>query len=172
MSWLTGAGTTREELLDLRPPLRAAHQRLVEAIWASGVPAPALELCRLRMAQILRCAPALTERYEAPIRAGLTESKIAKLAQWPRDPAFDDTERACIEFAELFVIDQHAITDIQAEHLRNLLGEAAMVAFTTALGVWDNQHRFDNALAIALPTNPTIPAMPNTSTIANNSKKD
>jgi alkylhydroperoxidase family enzyme len=154
MSWLTGSPTTRDALLSLRPPLAEAHTKLLEAIWASNVPSPILELCRLRMAQILRCAPALAQRYEAPLVAGLSESKIEKLSQWPTDPCFDETERACIEFAELFVIDQHAITDRQAESVRRHLGEAGMVAFTTALGVWENQHRFDNALSVAFPKSP------------------
>jgi alkylhydroperoxidase family enzyme len=151
MSWLTASAQTRDQLLELRPPLAEAHRNLIDALWASDVPSPVLELCRLRMAQILRCTPALAQRYEAPLAAGLSESKIEKLSQWPSDPCFSETERVCIEFAELFVIDQHAITDTQAESVRGLLGEAGMVAFTTALGVWENQHRFDNALGSAIP---------------------
>jgi alkylhydroperoxidase family enzyme len=164
MSWLTGSETTREQLLELRPPLAKAHNQLVESIWDSGVPAPLLELCRLRMAQILRCAPALAQRYDAPRLAGLRELKIEKLSQWPTDLLFDETERACIEFAELFVIDQHAITDAQTESVRRLLGDAGIVAFTTALGVWENQHRFDNALAVATSTTPNTSTPFTTST--------
>ncbi len=169
MGWLTGSETTTNDLLSLRPPLADAHAKLIEAIWASDVPAPLLELCRLRMAQILRCSQALAQRYEAPRIAGLTELKIEKLSQWPSDPSFDESERACIEFAELFVIDQHAITDAQAESVRRLLGEAGIVAFTTALGVWENQHRFENALGTAVPSGPTDQTGPSGPTSA---KKD
>jgi alkylhydroperoxidase family enzyme len=151
MSWLTASNTTRDGLLSLRAPLADAHNKLVDAIWASGVPAPVLELCRIRMAQLLRCPTALAERYAAPLQAGLNEVKIGKLSQWPTDPNFDATERACIEFAELFVIDQHAITDEQAAAVRRVLGEAGIVAFTTALAVWESQHRFENALSATIP---------------------
>ncbi len=149
MSWLTGTDTSRDDLLAKRPPLAEAHQQLIDAIWASPVPAPVLELCRLRMAKLLGCVPALAQRYPPPLQAGLTESKIERLSNWPTDPAFTAAERACIGFAELFVMDPHAITDDESESVRLHLGDAGLVAFTTALGVWDNQHRFDNALGAA-----------------------
>lgn len=141
----------RNQALGLRPPLAQAHAELHAAVWASGVPVTVLELCRLRMAQLLRCEPAMAERTQVAVVAGLTESRIGRLAQWPSDPEFDRTDRACLEFTELFVIDHHSITDDQASAVRAQLGEAGFVAFTTALSVWENQHRFDNAIAAALP---------------------
>ena len=145
MSWLMGQPADRAMILALRPELAEAHERLIETIWRSAVPPETLELCRLRMAQLLDSRPALRERTEG---VALTEQRVEKLAQWPSDPAFTADERACLAFAELFVIDQHAITDEQAAAVTDALGHAGFVAFTTALAVWENQHRFDNAMGV------------------------
>jgi alkylhydroperoxidase family enzyme len=145
VSWLTDAPIDRREVLELRPELAAAHHRLHATIWECGIAPSILELCRLRMAQLLQCAPALAERSP---RIDVAEERVAHLAQWPTNPLYSDDERTCLEFAELFVIDQHAITDGQAEAVRQALSESGFVAFTTALAIWENQHRFDNALGV------------------------
>jgi alkylhydroperoxidase family enzyme len=145
--WVEGSG--RDEVLGLRPELAAEHARLLEAIWSGPVSPVTLELCRLRMATLLRCAPALAERSPAALAAGLDEERIARLPAWPTDPGTTDEERACIGFAEQYVIDHHGVTDEQVATLVDLLGDEGVVTFTTALVVWENQHRFDNALGVA-----------------------
>lgn len=145
MSWLLDRPGDRGDVLALRPELAAAHERLLDAVWAAPVPAATLELCRLRMAQLLDCRPALAERAPG---APLAPERIERLSRWATDPSFDDAERACLAFAELFVVDHHAITDEQAGAVRDALGEPGFVAFTTALAVWENQHRLDIALEV------------------------
>lgn len=145
MSWLTKSPADRATILRLRPELADAHDRLIEAVWNSPVPAETLELCRLRMAQLLSSERAMAERTES---ANVAADKLAHLPQWPSDPEFCDDERSCLAFTELFVIDHHAITDEQAGAVRGALGDAGFVAFTTALAVWENQHRLDNALGV------------------------
>jgi alkylhydroperoxidase family enzyme len=149
MSWLLGDGATRADALGLRPELAAKHLRLLDAIWAGPVSPVILELCRLRMATLLRCAPALAERSAAATAAGLTEDHIARLPSWPHDPAFSDAERACLEFAEKFVIDHHSITDEDTAAVVAAVGEPGAVALATALGVWECQHRLDKALGVS-----------------------
>ena len=105
MSWLTGQSTDRAGLLTLRPELAASHDRLIAALWSGPISPSVLELCRLRMAMLLRCAPALAERSRAAKAHGLAEETIARLADWPTDPAFGPTDRACLTFAEVYVID-------------------------------------------------------------------
>jgi alkylhydroperoxidase family enzyme len=138
----------RAEVLALRPELAVEVRRLHDAIWSASVSPVTLELCRLRMATLLRSEAALAERTPAARAAGLDEARIATLASWPTAPGFSDEERACLAFAELWVIDPHAITDDDAAAVLDALGPAGMITFTTALGVWDGQHRFDNALGI------------------------
>ncbi len=142
MSWLLGAPADRDAVLALRPELAAAHTALHEAIRASGVPTETLELCRIRMAQLLDARAALAEP------TSLAPERAAALGRWATDPSFTDGERACLGFAELFVLDHHSITDEQAAAVVAALGEPGFVAFTTALSVWENQHRFDIALGV------------------------
>ena len=147
MSWLLGRPGDRADILGLRPELAAAHTTLLEAVWAGPVPATTLELCRLRMAQLLDARGAMAER--SPQAAALKTERVAALARWATDPSFDDAERACLAFTELFVVDHHSITDEQAAAVVTALGEPGFVALTTALGVWENQHRFDIALGVS-----------------------
>lgn len=146
MSWLPGAPADRDDVLALRPELAEAHAALHAAVWASGVPVETLELCRLRMAQLLDARRALAER--TPAAASLDEARVAALGRWTSADCFTDDERACLGFAELFVLDHHSITDEQAAAVVAALGEPGFVAFTTALSVWENQHRFDIALGV------------------------
>jgi alkylhydroperoxidase family enzyme len=139
----------RAAVLGLRPELAAAHERLLDTIWAGPVSPVTLELCRLRMATLLTSAAALAERSPAARDAGLTEERIGLLPRWPSDPSFSPEERACIGFVEQFVIDHEQISDGDVRELTELLTPEGVVTFTTALIAWDNQHRFDNALHVA-----------------------
>ena len=142
------AAARRAEVLSVRPELAAAHQRLLDTIWAGPVSAVTLELCRLRMAMLLASTAALAERTAAATAAGLTEDRIARLAQWPSDPSFSDEERTCIAFVESFLIDHNQISDDDVRALTDVLTPEGVVTFTTALVAWDNQHRLDNALHV------------------------
>lgn len=146
MSWLLGAPADRRDVLALRPELAEAHDALHAAVWASSVPAETLELCRLRMAQLLDARRAMAER--SPQASSLDEGRIAELGRWATAACFTDDERACLGFAELFVLDHHSITDEQSAAVVAALGEPGFVAFTTALSVWENQHRLDIALGV------------------------
>lgn len=143
MSWLLDRPAERAEILGLRPELAAAHARLIDALWDGPVPAQTLELCRLRMAQLLAAGAALVERSP---QAPLSPDRVGALARWSTDPAYTDDERACLAFTELFVVAHHDITDDQAAAVRQAHGDAGLVTLTTALAVWENQHRFDIAL--------------------------
>ena len=144
----TQGGIDRRAVLGLRPELAHRVAQLHEAIWSGPVSPVTLELCRLRMATLLGSSAALAERSPAAVAAGLDESKIAALASWPSDPAFATEERACLALAEQWVLDAQAVTDDEVRAVTDALGSEGAVVFTTALGVWDGQHRLDNALGV------------------------
>ena len=138
---------TRSRVLALRPELAAGHARLVDALWDHLDPV-LLELCRLRMAKLLGAAAAQSERSPRAVDAGLTEDLVARLPSWPSDPAFSDAHRAALAFTEQLVVDHHGVTDAHVSALETALGRDGVVVLTTALGVWDNLHRLDNALGV------------------------
>ena len=152
VSWLIRDGASRADVLALRPELAADHARLLETLWSGSVSPVTLELCRLRMASLLRSPAALRERTPAALAAGLDEDRIERLPVWPTDPSFSGEERACLALAEKWVIDQHAVSDDELAAVVDALGAEGTVTFTTALAVWDGQHRFDKALGVARAT--------------------
>ena len=110
-----------------------------------------LELCRLRMAKLLGAVAAQAERSPQAVAAGLTDDLVDRLPAWPTDPDFTDAHRTALAFTEQFVMDHHGITDDHVQALEAALGGEGVVVLTTALGVWDNQHRLDRALGVVTP---------------------
>ena len=146
MSWLTEQSSDRDDLLDLRPELAADHRRILEEVWAGPLDPTLLELCRIRTAMLLGATVAQAERTPAAVSAGLDEHKVDALAAWPTDERFTDTERACLSYAEQFVIDVHGLSPAQSDAVASAVGSPGMISFTTALAMWEVTHRFDNAL--------------------------
>ena len=114
------------------PAVFAAYAAYVDEVWASEtLPPGTMELCRVRIAQLLGAAREQALRL-GPAVDGL-EDKLADLAGWPTDPRFTSCDRACLAFAEQFVLDTQALDDPTAAAVRAEVGDAGLV--TLALGV-------------------------------------
>lgn len=164
MTWLTRVGdgeTAFERAFSLRRDLFEHYRELYARLWEERlVDLVILELCRLRVAQLHRADGEVAIRYEPALEAGLTEEKVSALPGWPTSPLFSPAERACLAFAEKFVIDVHSITDADASAVTEHLGPEAMVAFTLALGLLDGFGRFRLSLGLDTPLDgvTTVPA--------------
>jgi alkylhydroperoxidase family enzyme len=97
-----------------------------------------LELCRLRVAQLLGNAHELgvhTEGVDVP------SAMLDALVQWPSSPVFGPRERAVLAFCEQFVIDVASLgselRDAVAEHL----GADGTALFANALLVIEQRQR-------------------------------
>ena len=150
MSWLrnTAAGDTPlERVLAHRPNLHDSYRNFYEIFWQQELlPARILELCRLRIAQLHDCRAELARFRPEPKGLESGPALLKRLRNWHREPDFDDTERACLEMAELFVQDPHAISDPLAEAVIAGLGEPGYVAFAEALAILDSSTRIQCAL--------------------------
>jgi hypothetical protein len=93
-----------------------------------------LELCRARVAALLGGPP------PAPDTAVSSET-YAALAQWPTSALFDTTDRACLAFAEQFVIDVASLDDATAFAVRDALGDQGFADFVSALLVIEQRQR-------------------------------
>lgn len=153
MSWVVGgAAATLEELVDVRPGLLRDFDHIRALLWSSDtVPVVTLELARLRVAMLLRCDAELVRRTPEAIAAGLDEQRVAALPRWPTDAAFSTGERACLAFAEQFVIDAKGVTDADVDALREALGDAGAVAFAVAMALFEGQTRAVLALGAVAP---------------------
>ena len=148
MSWLPlpATATARdpfERVFALRPNLFEAWRDFSALFWTRRLVDPVvLELCRLRVAELLGARHPQSLRTPEALAAGLSESRIAALASWWTSDAFGATERACLRFAEQFVLDAKGITDADAAAVVGALGDAGTVAFVEALAIFDGFSRF------------------------------
>jgi alkylhydroperoxidase family enzyme len=141
------AGATFDAVFALRPELHALYREFTALLWSRGLVDPALlELCRLRVAQVLGCESAFGERHPAAVAAGLDEEKVRALARWRDEPVFEPLERAALVFAEKFVLGPHDVTDGDVAALAAHLTPPQVVAFTEALAVFDGFTRFRTIL--------------------------
>ena len=152
MTWLpeTATGATPiERAFGLRPELFAACRDFATLFWEKPLLDPALlELCRIRVGQMLGAeVPALCDAMREA-RAALPPTKVTELAGWSRSAAFSATEAACLRFAEQFVLDPAGIGDDDAAAVVAALGEPGTVAFVEVLAILDGFSRFARFLEL------------------------
>lgn len=132
MSWIA-EDLSREQIMQRLPTIGEHFQRLYGSFYQlSQLPPETVELCRLRLAQLHRSAADFAlEEY--PLTAGKRE----QLQDWHSASAFSTGERACLAFTEVHAMDCSAITDAQADAVKQHYGEVGLVALLQALGVFD-----------------------------------
>jgi alkylhydroperoxidase family enzyme len=143
MTWLADlpAGETDwDRVSALCPDAFGAIARLVGAAWQEVDPI-LLELCRLRIAFVLRYNAEFERRSTKAEAAGLTNDKIAELPLWPTSPRFTELERACLALAEQFVIDANGVTDAHVAAVSHHLGPDGCYAFVQALSALETYQR-------------------------------
>ena len=119
------------------PSIAAPLAALYRSFWSlESVPAVTLELCRLRVAQLLGSELAW-QHEEIPLSSDQRE----QLTHWPGSSAFSEAQKACLEVAEIHAMDARSITDDQADAVKHHYGEVGYVALIQALGVFDAMTR-------------------------------
>jgi hypothetical protein len=116
-------------LADLSPNIASEFEALIDGVWDGRVDPGLLERCRVRMCELVG----------APHDAGRHTSEPAPALD---GPLVDDL----LAFAELWIIDPHAVTDEIAAAVRQHLSDHEVAAFTIGLDTIEAQAR----LAIAL----------------------
>jgi alkylhydroperoxidase family enzyme len=150
MTWLRGlpeADTDWDRLAALWPEAFDSLAGLLGAA-AEEVDPVLLELCRLRTAALLGYTYEASRRSDRAREAGLTDEKVAELPSWPTSPRFTGAERACIAFAEQFVIDANGVTEGQVSEVSRHLGPKGCYAFVQALSALETFLRACLALGI------------------------
>lgn len=118
---------------DVAARLDAVHA----AAWAAGAPG-VLELCRLRIAQLLGNEAELRERTEG---VQLSEEVVAALRTWPTSPRFGPRERACLAFCEQSLIDVANGTADETAAVADVLGVQGRADVVSALLVVEQRQR-------------------------------
>lgn len=120
-------------LHDVREAMLSAH----DAAWDATSPR-LLELCRVRIAMILGSTSELAARTPG---SGVEDEVLDALPGWPTDPRFDPVDRACLAFAEHFVMDVASLGDDTVAAVREHLGDEGTQTFVTALLIVEQRIR-------------------------------
>jgi AhpD family alkylhydroperoxidase len=148
-TWVADVEPEFDAVFRLRPDLHEAYVDFASVFWTHRLLDPVvLELCRLRVAQLLRCDAALESRTPEAVDAGLTEDDVAALADWCNDARFSDAQRASLAVAEQFVLDPHGVSAQQRADVVTHFGDAGLVALVEALAIFDGFSRFRTILDI------------------------
>jgi len=108
-----------------------------------------VELCRVRIAQMVESEFDQSLRYLPARAAGLTEDKIQAVTLYPTSPHFSPRERMAVEFTEQWVMQSSAISDDDCERLQQHLSVDEFISFVKALGVMDQFCRANSAFQIS-----------------------
>lgn len=134
--------TTFDRVVDHRPRYAAALRSVEAALWQQKVLDPVtLELCRLRIAQLLGCESAIGYRTPEAVAGGLDEEMVSVLSAWPEDNRFDRNRRVCLAYAEQLLIDAQGVTDYQANDVVAAIGEGGFLVLTYACGLFETTQR-------------------------------
>lgn len=134
---------TFEGVFGQRPDLYEPYRAFADLFWQRRLVDPVvLELCRLRVAQLLGCESEQAVRHRVALDAGLTEQHVERLSDWPTAAGFTEAQRAALAFAEQFVIDSHGIDQAMRDGLEEHFTLPEVVALTEALVVFDGFTRF------------------------------
>lgn len=125
------------EAVEGLPEIGRHFAALYQSFWTlESLPAETLELCRLRLAQLLGSDVAW-HHQEVALAPRLRD----ELSRWPDNALFSPAQKACLELTEMHAIDARSITDAQAEAVKSYFGEVGFVALVQALGVFDAMIR-------------------------------
>ena len=135
-----------DELLSLSPAAETLRAYDVAVRRDPATDPLLLELCRLRLAQLLGLDPRTRPRAPAAVAAGLDDAWIAELPRWPTAERFGVRERAALAFAEQWFLDPSGVTDDDCAALRTAIGEPGCAAFTMGLALSEAMLRVELAL--------------------------
>lgn len=134
MTWLptAAAPTDLQAVLNLQPETGAVLRDFL-AVADEVNPTPLLDLCKLRMAQVLKCRARLH---------GADSAVLRELQNWSQSSKFTDAERATLDYLDQFMIAANQVTAAQRSALANALNVAEPSNFVYALYINEAFTRF------------------------------
>lgn len=134
------ASVVDNRLAELQPDISQEFDKLRTTAWTVADPL-ILELCRVRLAQLLGDPDAAASRTAPAVAAGLREDKVAALTSWSTSPLFDDADRAFLAFTEQFNLAVSSTSDEDVAALTAHRSESEVGHFVMALYVVEMEMR-------------------------------
>jgi alkylhydroperoxidase family enzyme len=136
------ASASFDDVVGARPEYAAALRDIEDAIWTQTLVSPTiLELCRLRIAQILGCTVALEYRTPRALTDRFDEALVDSLTLWPTSGRFDRRMRACLGYAEQLLIDAQEVSDELCSAVIDEVGDGGFLVLTYACGLFETTQR-------------------------------
>lgn len=114
----------------------------------SKVPANLRSLVTVRVSQINWCAFCVDINSATLLKAGVSEEKVAALAEWRGSALFTSMEKAAIAFAEAMTIPGTNPEEMPIADLRTYLDDDAIVELTAIIAFQNMSSKFNAALNV------------------------
>lgn len=113
-----------------------------------GVDKPLMELVKIRISQLNKCAFCIDMHTKDARAMGETEQRIYALNAWHETPFFSARERAALAWAEAnTLLPQGGVSDALYQELRQHFNEAQLTNLTLAVATINAWNRFGVSFA-------------------------
>ena len=112
-----------------------------------GIDKPLMELVKIRVSQINRCAFCIDMHTRDARAIGETEQRIYALSAWRETPFFTERERAALDWAEANTLLPNGIEQALFDEVRQQFSEAQLANLTLAIATINAWNRFGVSFA-------------------------
>ena len=112
-----------------------------------GIDKPLMELVKIRVSQINRCAFCIDMHTKDARAIGETEQRIYALSAWRETPFFTERERAALAWAEANTLLPNGIEQALFDEVRQQFSEAQLANLTLAIATINAWNRFGVSFA-------------------------
>jgi AhpD family alkylhydroperoxidase len=146
----------RGDVLGLQPEATTAFYRLYGTLWSHGtVDQATKEVARLRNARTTGCRYCQNVRFDGARQAGLTEDRVALIAEEFEGSDLSPAEKTVIRFVDTFLADPHGLSDAQHDELLEHFDSGQVVELTAGVALFMGFSK----IAVALGPPPDMPTL-------------
>jgi AhpD family alkylhydroperoxidase len=114
----------------------------------SPLPPALRSLVQVRVSQINHCPFCVDLNAALAAERGIDLDRALAVEQWRGHPAFDERERAALEYAEAVTCTDGRVDDAMLERLRRHFDEPALIELTALVAFQNLSSKFNAALDI------------------------
>lgn len=142
--------TRRLDYQRVAPEVGKAIRALDQVVRSSGLDRSLVELVKVRVSQINRCAYCLDMHTKDALALGEKSQRLFALSAWAETPFFTERERAALAWSEAVTACGEGVPDTVYESTRALFSEQELAHLTLAVIAINSWNR----LAISFRAEP------------------